>query len=824
MLGKSAIGLGLAVFLAALLTSTSNKQTTNFGPLPTGNFVIYILSAVPMDKTAREAFLADIEAEEEFLRVGGKTSSPVASSSAPILNSSLPQQSATPTSTTRRQSAAGRAAQLKSKNLIPPLNPPTDRRLSLPRASKLVHVQSPLSPTIVAAPAPPTMADKQKPPQDFASSMDKITAMFDKIREDIAKSETSTANKIDAKVDDLSSRITARLTKAEGDLSRLGGQIALGRSDIDDMKNKMEGQEQRMVELVDKAVDRRLGGLPMEGRRPRQTPTTRGNTEQTTSGSTSSVKEERYWEARRSLRIWPVTGENLKLATLSFLHDKLKCTAGRVKPDDIEVTKLTSHPESTAKEQVLVRFSTIRLRDEVKSLGRNLSGLDKSVGMQIEPPDHLRSHYQAFQKMAFQMKKKHPNLRRNIKFLDIETCLVMDVLTSAESGWRTIMYEDARAVLKKTRARTESITLEELEDMVDVAPGGRRKRRRETMDESDDDDDDMDSTIIDLGDDNNKNSDKPSRRSLTFINANARSLGPKVESLFDCFQEKELDLAMLTETWLQDGELDQKISQYSDQYALGCITKNRSDAAVNDRQYGGVALMYRKKTSHFKEFELINPEKYEVLACVGGVNGVRGKLFCLTCYAPPNITAVRAKQMLEYISDVVAEAKRKFTDCSLLVAGDFNQWPVAGLLEEHPDLKEVEHGPTRGERAIDRSLVNFYRSIEESGTLPPLETEDGRESDHKIAWARATFEKTPSKIISYSYRAYTERGATSFLQALSAQDWSEVYNAGSTSNKVLKLQGILDKLMRENFEWKTPTRKESDPPWVNERLLKLIAK
>lgn len=69
---------------------------------------------------------------------------------------------------------------------------------------------------------------------------------------------------------------------------------------------------------------------------------------------------------------------------------------------------------------VVVTFSTISLRDKVKSMANIFRGTDKKTGVQIEAPDHLRSDYQAFQRLSFQ-------LRRNVKFYDTELCLVIDV-------------------------------------------------------------------------------------------------------------------------------------------------------------------------------------------------------------------------------------------------------------------------------------------------------------------------------------------------------------------------------------------------------------
>ena len=41
---------------------------------------------------------------------------------------------------------------------------------------------------------------------------------------------------------------------------------------------------------------------------------------------------------------------------------------------------------------------------------------------------------------------------------------------------------------------------------------------------------------------------------LTVINTNARSLCPKNNSLTDCIEELKADIAIVTETWLTNGE------------------------------------------------------------------------------------------------------------------------------------------------------------------------------------------------------------------------------------------------------------------------------
>ena len=220
----------------------------------------------------------------------------------------------------------------------------------------------------------------------------------------------------------------------------------------------------------------------------------------------------------------------------------------------------------------------------------------------------------------------------------------------------------------------------------------------------------------------------------------------------------------------------------------------------------------------FKEFPLQNPNNHEVLACVGKIHGIKGKVFVISCYAPPNLSTLMAKQMIEFVSDVIGEAKRRFENCSIVVLGDFNQWSFAELIADHTELREIEFGPTRGDREIDRTLVNFSRAIKESGTLEPLKTEDGHSSDLRMAWALAKFEPQDRKLITYSYPAYTESDAVGYVDTVSKQNWDPILAAPTTNRKVEIFQDILESIMAANFEWKTMVRRESDPPWINDRI------
>ena len=727
-------------------------------------------------------------------------------------------------------SATSSADNLRRRSLIKP-NPPTNRRLSIGsplKGAARKEGEGSCGPILPATPVPQgpvtrsgkkrrlvsdstelgkkqrvkeTMASKQQEDQTTGdkSILAVIEGLINGVRRDIADTERRT----NAKLDSLSDGFTVRMENNEKEVKKMAKQLADSRKDVQDLRKQVEGDKEALPDLVRRMV-RDTGSNPGGRAGP--------------ADSSGESKENKYWMARKSLKLWPVLEDDDGVLEVGrFLVERLKIPRTRVLQLSFSAKKLNVPPTIEAQNQVLVTFDSVRDRDEVKSAAKNLAGTDRTVGVHLDPPDHLRSHFQTFQAAAYQMKRKHKSLKRNVRFKDVELCLVMDFKIDGNADWRTIDVEAARTLVKHARSKTESLSKRDVENLV-VVPADEDVCSI-TDSEADDED------FIDADDSNNSNKQTEKYpRFLTVINANARSLLPKIESLNDCFHEKRVDLACLTETWMQGNRLEDCIDEVKDRFSLGAIFRNRSNIAANGRQYGGVAFFYRTKTGSFDIFPFLNPDDHEILGTVGRVAGIKGQIVFFSCYAPPNLGQLRASALIEFVSDLVGEAKRRIQNCTVIVSGVFNQWPIEEILEDHPDLAEVNHGPTRGDRAIDRTFVNFGRSIVESGTSEPLETEEGNPSDHRVAYMKASFKTIKPKIKSYSYRVYTDDGAQRFKDKMSRQNWRAVYDATSTTSKAAALQKILDDSMNACFEWKTTRRRETDPPWMSDKIRKLCKK
>ena len=97
----------------------------------------------------------------------------------------------------------------------------------------------------------------------------------------------------------------------------------------------------------------------------------------------------------------------------------------------------------------------------------------------------------------------------------------------------------------------------------------------------------------------------------------------------------------------------------------------------------------------------------------------------IAAYIPPNYPVSRGRACIDYIEELLVEVKRRINDPFIILGGDFNQWPAEESIAEFADFSEIQVGSTRGDRAIDRFFSNMGRSIDSSGSVPPLDADSG---------------------------------------------------------------------------------------------------
>ena len=104
-------------------------------------------------------------------------------------------------------------------------------------------------------------------------------------------------------------------------------------------------------------------------------------------------------------------------------------------------------PRSKVKDEVIVRFDC--KEDAVKAQGPNLANFRDEAGMRLHLPNHLQKDFKVFRSLSYMLKKKHTDLRRNVKFDKNDHGLCMDLQTERDGKWRRVKPEQARLATSK---------------------------------------------------------------------------------------------------------------------------------------------------------------------------------------------------------------------------------------------------------------------------------------------------------------------------------------------------------------------------------------
>ena len=171
-------------------------------------------------------------------------------------------------------------------------------------------------------------------------------------------------------------------------------------------------------------------------------------------------KEDDYWHCRRALRLRPIAPGNDRQAVEEFLVDTLGLGNGFITDmGPINVRRVPFGPGAKVKNEAVVIFDSVEVRDAVKSAAKNLAGKDSSYGVRLELPNHLKSAMSALQSVSYEIKQRYAGARRNVLFDDSTMDLVLDFCTDEAKEWRRMTSEQAVERKKKTADKTGRFSL-----------------------------------------------------------------------------------------------------------------------------------------------------------------------------------------------------------------------------------------------------------------------------------------------------------------------------------------------------------------------------
>ena len=163
--------------------------------------------------------------------------------------------------------------------------------------------------------------------------------------------------------------------------------------------------------------------------------------------------------------MWPIEGGR-KESLEEFLREKLRLDPTFIRDDLGQVTLAKpKEPRNKNPSEYIVTFETKQIRDAIKAKAANLANFREAAGMRLEVPDHLQRDFQVLMSLSFDLKKKHPGLKRNIKFDEEDMGLFMDMKLDNDKDWKRVRPSNARKAIK-TRVRTQDLDEDELRSLL----------------------------------------------------------------------------------------------------------------------------------------------------------------------------------------------------------------------------------------------------------------------------------------------------------------------------------------------------------------------
>ena len=327
---------------------------------------------------------------------------------------------------------------------------------------------------------------------------------------------------------------------------------------------------------------------------------------------------------------------------------------------------------------------------------------------------------------------------------------------------------------------------------------------------------------VSLNDGNGKSTTINNVSKVKFLLTNARSLSPKIESLQNNFTEHQLDFALITESWLSDGEvLNRDVIDLEYGTNLKILYKNRPRRPTNTRVVGGgVSIVYDKSKCSFRERK-IGGNKFELVVAVGKIGRLERQVAVFCAYIKPKMLVGEMQQLNDMINAEILSIKSR-SNPIIILGGDLNRRSFDDAVGDYQDIRRLNFDPTRGQACLDVAYSNA--SSISSEVWPPLENLAGAPSDHSCVVFTMTEERERDFVWTRcKYRLHTEEGLRRFGEDLDATNWDVICPAHLGAEELVRaFEAHIGNLTEKHFPMKTARRRSNEAPWITNGIRRLF--
>ena len=164
-----------------------------------------------------------------------------------------------------------------------------------------------------------------------------------------------------------------------------------------------------------------------------------------------------------------------------------------------------------------------------------------------------------------------------------------------------------------------------------------------------------------------------------------------------------------------------------------------------------------------------------------------------------------------------------------ILAGDFNELKIQGILDISPNLKQVVTQPTRMNppRILDKlntTLSAFYQPPSILLHLDNDPNKDGKPSDHNIVvmCAISVLSNKPARETRVLiYRPITEAGTVKMVAWFNCQNWDSLFQGKSVDEQAYVMMALINQKVDEYYPLKQRKISTDKKPFYNMNLATL---
>lgn len=294
-----------------------------------------------------------------------------------------------------------------------------------------------------------------------------------------------------------------------------------------------------------------------------------------------------------------------------------------------------------------------------------------------------------------------------------------------------------------------------------------------------------------------------------FFLSNTQSLGNKMDEVNIVFQQENVDVGVITESWFNPKKKD--ISQMNiTGYTL--FSKSRTD-----RTGGGVAI-YVKNSIPCRSLDVDVPDELECTWIEIRPHRLPRGVSAITICAVYIVTDSPLQPLLEdHLLDSIDQIRTSYPEMAFCIMGDFNRMNIDSILRGNK-LKQIVTFPTRGNATLDLILTNILDHYQLPSPYSPIGL-----SDHACVLWKPRHRIPVNTKKSCVIRPFGASSIRAFGRWIQDQSWSEVYESKCTQDKTNAMYSII----KEGMDMHLPTKRirihNTDKPWITPHIKKLIS-